>query len=167
MDILVYGLSERKRALRTVRMASSVGYMVVDAEVETRSTRSPDETALDGDAIGERPLPEVQWCRWWLRMEVCRKLLSLSVTSRSAISDRPAHSAVCQNTHLGIFSDKRRVNPTVCSLDLLQKPQARWPQGTRRTRPISSFFPHCLTNGSVRKKNQATNPPRSEEPLLG
>ena len=32
-------------------MASSVGYTVLDAEVETRSTRSPDETALDEDAI--------------------------------------------------------------------------------------------------------------------
>ena len=60
MDILVYGLSERKRALRTARIASSEGYTVVDAEVETRSARSPDETALDGDAIGERPLPELE-----------------------------------------------------------------------------------------------------------
>jgi hypothetical protein len=57
VDILVYGLSERKRALRTARMASSVVYTVVDAEVETRSARSPDETALDEDAIEERPLP--------------------------------------------------------------------------------------------------------------
>jgi len=79
VDILVYGLSERKRALRTARMASSVGYMVVDAEVETRSTRSPDETALDEDAIGERPLPELQErpTRWWLRREASHTLLSL------------------------------------------------------------------------------------------
>jgi len=38
-------------------MVSSVGYTVVDAEVETRSMRSPDVTALDEDAIEERPLP--------------------------------------------------------------------------------------------------------------
>ena len=60
MDILVYGLSERKRALRTARIASSEGYTVVDAEVEMRSMRSPDETALDEDAIEERLLPELQ-----------------------------------------------------------------------------------------------------------
>ena len=56
----MYGLSERKRALRTARIASSVGYTVVDAEVEMRSMRSPDETALDEDAIEERLLPELR-----------------------------------------------------------------------------------------------------------
>jgi hypothetical protein len=65
VDILVYGLSERKRALRTARMASSVGYTVVDAEVDIRSMRSPDETALEEDAIEERLLPELRKSRWW------------------------------------------------------------------------------------------------------
>jgi hypothetical protein len=60
VDTLVYGLSERKRALRTARMASSVGYTVEEAEVDMRSVRSPDETALDEDAIEERLLPELQ-----------------------------------------------------------------------------------------------------------
>ena len=60
VDILVYGLSERKRALRTARMASSVGYTVVEAEVDMRSMSSPDETALEEDAIDERLLPELQ-----------------------------------------------------------------------------------------------------------
>lgn len=46
--------------LRTARIASSEGYTVVDAEVEMRSMRSPDETALDKDAIEERLLPELQ-----------------------------------------------------------------------------------------------------------
>lgn len=40
-------------------MVSSVGYTVVEAEVDIRSMRSPGETALEEDAIDERFLPEL------------------------------------------------------------------------------------------------------------
>ena len=66
-----------------------------------------------------------------------------TVTNRSAISERPAYSAVYQGIlQLGV-SNKTCENPSICTLDLPQKQQAPRPQG-RRTRAITSFFPHCL-----------------------
>lgn len=44
-----HGKSARKRAWRTVRTESSVGYIVAVAEDETRSVRSPELTAGDVD----------------------------------------------------------------------------------------------------------------------
>ncbi len=44
-----HGKSARKRAWRTVRTESSVGYIVAVAEDETKSVRSPELTAGDVD----------------------------------------------------------------------------------------------------------------------
>ena len=71
-------------------MASSVGYTVVDAEVETRSTRSPDETALDEDAMEERPLPELPLRQWWSRVEFPSQFFARNETSRQHPTGRLA-----------------------------------------------------------------------------
>ena len=82
-------------------MASSVGYTVEEAEVKTRSTRSPDETALDVDAIEERPLPELQSSLWWLQVDV--SLQSSPVLQNwPAISERPACSATSRKIDVNV-----------------------------------------------------------------
>ena len=84
---------------------------MVDAEVETRSTRSPDETALDEDAMEERPVPKLPWRRWWSRM----KSPSLFLPGAKLVgNERPARSAARPKIHLGTFSDKTSTDPVIC-----------------------------------------------------